>query len=101
MDRKKSLQQLEIYVDASFDKRTKLAKLAYVDSTMTVSGVLEVEVKDINQAELMALNYAMTSLSAFDCVFYTDSQYAVEKTADNADVRKIKRSENIADFLTK
>lgn len=86
-----------IYVDATFDKVTRISFVGYCDSSMTVTKVLKRRFNDINVAEVYALELAIDDLGN-DHDFYSDSIYAVEKLARN-NVYHITRSKNLADTL--
>ena len=87
----------EYYIDATFDKYTKVAFIGYCNSSMTIKGVSRITATDINQAELAALCLAIRAIGP-DSVFFTDSQYVVENCMSH-NVQYIKRDLNIADTL--
>ncbi len=86
-----------IYIDATFDKYTKVAFVGYCNVSMTVKGVKKIKASDINKAELSALCFAVRSIGS-DHLFLTDSTNVVEISMSN-NVKHVRRHLNLADTL--
>lgn len=66
------------YVDAAFNYKTGVAYLGYSDSFFINTDVKKLyRIKDNNEAELLALNWASEKLGS-EVELYTDSVYAFE-----------------------
>lgn len=69
--------RMNIYVDTTFDKHSKITFIGYCNPTMTVSDVKQIKASDINSAELSALCFAIRFVGV-NHIFLIDSQSVVE-----------------------
>jgi len=88
---------MNIYIDASFDKYTRVSFIGWTTGDLLINGVDMIRSQNINQAEMSALCSAVRKLGVNN-IFYTDSMHVVRNCAcDN--VIYIPRAKNIADGI--
>ncbi|RLA61778.1 MAG: hypothetical protein DRQ78_08485 [Epsilonproteobacteria bacterium] len=88
---------MNIYIDAAFDKYSKVAWLGYCNDSMTLTGIKKIKASNINEAELSALCFAIRKIGA-DWNFLTDSMSVVNQCACE-NVSHVPRLKNLADAV--
>jgi ribonuclease HI len=86
-----------VYVDATFDPRSKVAFIGYCNESMTRSNANRIKVSNINEAEMAALCLAIREIG-LEHSFYSDSKYVVE-TCMWEGCQHIPRKLNLADTI--
>jgi len=88
---------MNIYIDSTFDKYTKVAFIGWTTSDLLLSNTKRIHVEDINKAEMSALCFAVRERGVNNN-FLTDSMSVVDQCAcDN--VSHVPRAMNIADSV--